>query len=450
MFLFIILMILNSTVTNDLLFDYRLDVGGFPLSILDGLVALAFLKQVLTPGRNTFRTDRTHPLLYWSLGLLVTAILVGMVGAAMGGAPVRQYVTVLRNLSMLPASIFIGYSLVTTPRSARTITYVWVMCSVLSALALLFVVGETTEVLKSTTSSFDELRRIRYGGDTGLAAAGILAVAAISRLRLFPGWVSIALLLICTLGIFSPPHRSAYVAGVMMFLFATLVMPRAPWGRRLGMVAIGTVFLGAALLGGAVVMTQVTGRDFQEYVVNKRLKTLNPFYNDETKTTVTATRLPGILAELQLWSESPLIGKGFAVSVRTQAEAGADLGMNHNVWTAALAQSGPVGLAAFLVPIFGTIVIGRRMWREQTDRDLALLGALATIVGFVAFVWGSLSLSINQQRAAILIGLMFGIAFRCRAMQLTLARQQAEARYLDTAGGYEPMAYDREDTVPVA
>src|SRR5258706_8578849 len=274
MFLFIILMVLNSTVTNDLLFDYRLEAGGFPLNILDGLLVVVFLKRIVMPGRKLFVTDRTHPLLYWSLGLVIAAIFLGMAGAAMGGAPVRQYVTVLRNLTMLPLSIFIGYSVATTPRSARTITYVWVICSVLSALSLLFLVGETTEVLKSATSSFDQLRRIRYGGDAGLAAAGILACAAISRVRLFPTWISIALLVICTLGIFSPPHRGAYVTGVMMFLFATLVMPRVQWGRRLGMVTVGTVLLGAALLGGALIMTQVTGRDFQDYVVNKRLKAL--------------------------------------------------------------------------------------------------------------------------------------------------------------------------------
>jgi hypothetical protein len=424
MFFFIILMVLNSTVTNDLLFDYRLEVGGFPLNVLDGLVALVFLKQIVTSGRKKFRTDRTHPLLYWSLGLLSAAIFLGMAGAAMGGAPVRQYVTVLRNLTTLPVAIFIGYTLATTPRSARTITYVWMICSVLSALSLLFLVGETTEVLKSTTSSFDQLRRIRYGGDAGLAAAGMLAFAAIAGVRLFPTWLSIALLVICTLGTFSPPHRGAYVTGIMMFLFSTLVMPRVRWGRRLGMAAVGIVFLGATLLGGALVVTQVTGRDFNDYIVNKRLKALNPFYNEETKTTVTGTRLPGILAELRLWSESPLIGKGFAVSARFQAEAGIDLGMNHNVWTAALCESGPIGLAAYLVPIFGTMVVGYRMWRDQTDRDTALLGALAAIVGFVAFLWGSLSLSINQQRLAILVGLMFGIAFRCRAMQLTLQRQQ--------------------------
>jgi hypothetical protein len=429
MFLFVILMILNSTVSNDLLFSFRLDVAGFPINILDGLLVLAFLQQLMAPARNPFPTDRRHPLFFWSLGLLLIAIFLGMFGAAVSGVGVRYYVTTLRNVTVLPVAIFIGYSLAATFRSVRTITYVWIICSVLSALSLLFLVGETTEVLKSTTSSFDQLRLIRYGGDIGLVGAGILAFAAIAGVRLFPRWLSILFLVICTLGLFSPPHRGTYVTGIGMFLFSTLVMPRVPWGRRLKMTAVGAVLLGATLLGGALVMTRVTGRDFQDYVVNKRLKALNPFYDEETKTTVTGTRLPGILAELRVWSENPLLGQGFAISARVQSEAGGELGMNHNVWTAALSESGPIGLAAYLVPIFGTIIVGYRMWRDQTDRDTAVLGAMAAIMAFVAFLWGTVSLSINQQRLAMMIGLMFGVAFRCRAMQLTLQRQQLQDAY---------------------
>jgi hypothetical protein len=50
-------------------------------------------------------------------------------------------------------------------------------------------------------------------------------------------------------------------------------------------------------------------------------------------------------------------------------------------------------------------------------------------MGAMAFIWASLSLSINQQRLGMLVGLMFGMAFRCRAMQLTLERQHALWEY---------------------
>jgi hypothetical protein len=241
--------------------------------------------------------------------------------------------------------------------------------------------------------------------------------------------LTLGLFLLTVAGVFAPPHRGAYVTGVLILCFSALVLPRVPLGRRFALAAIGMVLIGSTLLTGAVVMSRITGRDFEHYVVQKRLKQLAPWLDEETKVTVTGTRLPGILAELKVWSESPLIGQGFAISSRVEAEEGGELGMNHNVWTSALAQYGPVGFFAFAVPIVGTIVVGRRMVRAQTDVHMAVFGALAAIMGAMAFIWASLSLSINQQRLGMLVGLMFGMAFRCRAMQLTLERQHALWEY---------------------
>jgi hypothetical protein len=116
--------------------------------------------------------------------------------------------------------------------------------------------------------------------------------------------------------------------------------------------------------------------------------------------------------------------------------------MNHNVWTSSLAAMGPLGLAGYWVPIFGTIVVGHRTWRDQTERGLATIGALCAVVAFMGFMWGSLSLSINQQRPAIIVGLAFGMAFRARSMQLTLARQYAgyldEGQVIDADPGLVP------------
>jgi len=209
--------------------------------------------------------------------------------------------------------------------------------------------------------------------------------------------------------------------------------------------------LGVSLLAMSAVISQVTGRDFKSYVIEKRVKQLLPAYDEETKTTVLATRLPGILAELQLWLESPLIGQGFAIGTAYEDQMGArGMGMNHNVWTSALSQMGPVGFLGYVVPVIGCTIVGFRLWRDQTEPNIALLGALGAITGVISFLWASISMTINQQRLAIVVGLMFGIIFRCRAMQLTLVRQQAEAGYADDPAGYEPMAYDRAETVPTA
>jgi hypothetical protein len=132
MILFAILMLLNSTLPNELVLAYRFDLGPFPLNILDGLLLLVFLIQ-LFPSRHSFRADRVHPLLIWSIVLLVIAIFIGVIGATAEGTGIRQYVTAMRNLSVLPASIFIGYSVAKTPKTAKFMTYLWVICSILSA-----------------------------------------------------------------------------------------------------------------------------------------------------------------------------------------------------------------------------------------------------------------------------------------------------------------------------
>ena len=441
MILFVILMLINCTVPNEMLFDYRFDMGGFPVNALDVLLGLLFLQQVFAPGRDKFHTERTHPLLYWSLGLLVAAMFFGIAGAAIGGTGVRQYVTALRNLATLPASIFIGYTLLKNPQRVKPINYIWLFGSVLSAIALLFLIRETGEMV-AQGKSLDELRLIRYGGDTGLAAAGLLAFVLVSRIRLLPRALTLGLFLLTVAGVFAPPHRGAYVTGVLILMFSALVLPRVPVGRRFGMATVGALVIGSTLLSGAIMMSRLTGRDFKTYVIEKRLKQLAPWLDEETKVTVTGTRLPGIIAELKVWSESPLIGQGFAISTRVEAETGMELGMNHNVWTSALAQYGPVGFFAFAVPLVGAAVVGWRMVRAQTDLQTTILGALAAIMGTTAVIWATLSLSINQQRLAMLFGLMFGMAFRCRAMQLTLAKQQAEWAY---GQGYDDYAeYDQD------
>src|ERR1041385_2986518 len=81
MFLFALLMLVNFTVSNDLLFDYRLELLGMPLNVLDGLIVLVLLRQLFRSRREAMATHRTHPLLYWSMALCLGAMLLGTMGA---------------------------------------------------------------------------------------------------------------------------------------------------------------------------------------------------------------------------------------------------------------------------------------------------------------------------------------------------------------------------------
>src|SRR6266700_3800768 len=259
MFLFAILMFLNATVSNDLLFRFRWDIGGLPINAIDALTVLFLARQLFRSRSEDFQADRMHPLLAWSIALLLTASLFGIFGAITNGIGFRKWVTVLRNLLVLPMAILAGYNLVRSPRYAKPILYVWLIASYLSALSVLFMVRMTAEGVREG-SSFDQLRVIAYGGDAGLGAAALLAFAFVARVRLIRWWwLSLGLFLTAAVGYFSIPHRGNYLLGALTLLFAPIILPKVSWGRRLGMSTVGMVALAATLFAGVAAMSKFTG-----------------------------------------------------------------------------------------------------------------------------------------------------------------------------------------------
>ncbi len=430
-FFFVVLMAINSTMNSDLLFKLRVDIAGLPINLVDFALVVLLILGVISPGRERTLVERVHPLLMWSVGLFFMTLVVGIMGAMSSGVDVRAFVTVVRNVVCLPLAIIAGYLLIQNPRSARLVCGAWILASIASAIAVLFVAGGTVEKLSEGSGSFDKLREIRYGGDIGLWAFTFIAFTVISRVRYYPMVVALGVIVICAGGFFSMPHRGGYLIGVLTFLFASMVLPRVTFWRRAHMVLVGGLLLGIVLLSGAALYSWASGKDFTDYVINKRLKQMVPGFEDETHTTITATRMPGIQRELEIWAKSPLFGAGFAISKK--AEADGAVGMNHNVWTATMAETGLFGLAAYSISIIGSLVVGFRLWRAQTERFTSTIGALGAIVALSAFFNATLSLSINTQRSAVPLGLMAGIIFRCRVIQLTFLRARADRLKVDPA-----------------
>jgi hypothetical protein len=101
------------------------------------------------------------------------------------------------------------------------------------------------------------------------------------------------------------------------------------------------------------------------------------------------------------------------------------------VWTSSLAQSGILGLLGYMVPPVSMMLIGWRLVRQSNDKGLLYMGAMAAVVGCSAFLLSFMTLSINTQRQAISLGLLCGMVYRCRAIQLTMARAREYTGYLD-------------------
>jgi O-Antigen ligase len=448
--LFVLLVLVNSLADNDkVILEYRYEVAGLPINMLDFGLAVMFVAALATMNRPKQHTDRTHPLLYWTIGFLSASVVCGIFGAFRNNVELRYWVTIMRNVMTLPLCIFLGYHLIRTPRHAKWATYVMILGSIGSGIFVLLFVRESGEALKT----FDMLRSTTHGGDAGLYAMAFLAFAVIARAQFLPTWLSLALIPFSALCFFSLPHRSSWVTGAATMAFAVWLLPHVKFGRK----AVFAFGLGA-LLSVSIVMaisaySQLTGKDFGGYIEN-RLRSLLPGedeYAGIADRKAWATRLPGVVREFELWIKSPLTGQGFGI--QTQEEVGRMSegagSFRHNVWSASLAESGIFGLLGYMVPPITAMFIGFRLVRQAPDRGTLYLGALGAVVGCAAFFYSFMTLSINTQRIAIPLGLVCGMVYRCRAMQLTVAREYAG--YVDSpeelsmilddanlAGGYAP------------
>src|SRR5204862_6171856 len=102
------------------------------------------------------------------------------------GVAARNFVTAARDLSVLPIAIFIGYRILYAPQAAKPLTYIWLVCSIASAVIILFLVRETATEHIVEGRGFDRLRLISGGGDVGLSAGALLLMAIVSRRRIIP------------------------------------------------------------------------------------------------------------------------------------------------------------------------------------------------------------------------------------------------------------------------
>ena len=189
-----------------------------------------------------------------------------------------------------------------------------------------------------------------------------------------------------------------------------------------------TGMLLAIVLVGVLAVSLMTGRDYGSYVEN-RLVSLLPGEEAAFRPAAKAwdTRLPSAGRELILWSSSPIFGRGFGIGDLDDLATGYH-GYHHNVWTSTLSETGIIGLAGMLVVVFGTIVIGQRLAKDRGGRPYVLTGALAAITGVAALLAGTMTMSINTQRQALSLGLIFGLALRTRVLQLAHRQHSGESK----------------------
>jgi hypothetical protein len=382
---FTLLMVLNyATDRERFLFAYRFDVFGMPINVLDVLVAIGLVLLPFSWRRRAYATETTHAALKWTVGALVVAWISGTVMGFLIGADVREVVAMGRNVLNLAFAHLLGYAAVSTLSQVKWAGYVILLSSFLSAGAALLFMRDSTETLNYVGSTFHTLRSSNKGGDLGVVGAGFVVFCLVAGLRYMNWLVAAGVLVVCAVGAFSLPHRSSYLVAALTIGFAAVALPPVGIARRLGTSAVTVGALVVVLSMSAVAYSRASGRNFDEYV-KTRVLSMIPGVDVGHENRPWETRIPGIVAELQMWMTSPVFGRGFGCqNVLAERYVNGTIGFRHNVWTAGLAEGGLPLLAGYLMPCVFSIVIGWRMVKERWDRVTVMIGAIAAMNGLLA------------------------------------------------------------------
>ena len=181
-----------------------------------------------------------------------------------------------------------------------------------------------------------------------------------------------------------------------------------------------------SLLLALQVGSSLTGKDMFEKMEARLYSMLPGDHAGGMKARAWESRLPGTLKELRLWSESPVIGRGFGIHDTWEAEPQIYGGLRHNSWSSTLAETGLIGFAAFGLMAGACFLCGLRILRDGGDKYTLLMGMLGAVTAVYATVHGLATMSFNQMRPGLPLFITTGVILRLRAMQLTELRQMAD------------------------
>jgi hypothetical protein len=435
--LLVILVLINWTVV----LEHRWTVGGFPLNVFDGVLAVGVLLALIPfkGGKTSVAHTRTHPLLWPILVVFGAAIAFGFVTSASTLAEPRWIITDARNMVALPLSVFIGYRLTLSFSTCKWL--IWTAIGAGAAVgieaALSFIQnGQQVYSLKSV----NVLRETQYVHMMGGIVAALLLFSVVAQVRALPLWVAVPVAIICFGGDCATLSRSDWAAILVTFCAVFFIVPRERRLTGMALTAVGIVVLLVSLWVGVLVADQIVGHDLPAVLEDRVASMLPGYQRTSHRSAAWDTRMPGIYDELALFAGNPLVGRGFGIQdVEAYMHGNMSGSYRHNTWTSTLAATGLVGFTAMIMVFAGMTVAGWRMVKDRLDRTTVLIGALGVLTS-VYWAWlGMCSMTFNTQREAMVVGLLCGVVLRCRAMQLAVkASVDEEVQSPAPEGPYVP------------
>jgi hypothetical protein len=399
---------------------------GVPLGVMEIFLAALVLYAVFAGARlsSAYPSRRMHPALVVMLALMLLSVVTGTIMSFVSQITIDHYLRMLRELGAWPIYIFIGYRLMATPRSGTYFASLIVFCGVLMASILILNFRSNAESIE-IDESYNAVRTVWYISWYSGMAAMILAYGMVTGDKLLPTIIAAPLACYCLAGQFAPLHRVEWMG--IMFCFAALVVI-LPAGKRLATAikGVGVLIVVLVFLVFMVhVVSSMTHRDFDQYVTD-RLESLLPTERKTSKETKAwDTRTDSIKAELDMWLDSPLLGRGYGIQedLVGQGKVTNWGAFHHNGWCSILAQTGIIGLAGFMICLVGMFVIGRKVVFMAPTKGMRLIGAMAVMGACYEFaeVLGAMAWT---SRFALFNGVICGMAFRCYDMMEAVTIEQ--------------------------
>ena len=437
-FFIFIYTILNAIVSSaGFQNKYRISFGGgVEVGIMEALLLMGLIVGTFWGGSGNRAdrdpVDRTHPALVLCLVFLGFGFLCGVFGMFMHDASLRFKLVFTREFFGMPAAVYTGYRLVPSLRAGAKIPYAFVIGGIGTSIFLLaaFVSGSERYALRGDTNA---LRTVQFITNYAGVGTALLLYSVLSGYRLFPTVVTLALAGFCFVGQLAPLHRSDWVAQMAAISAIPLGLRPGERFKQAIRLVLAAIALTISLWIGLHLASALTGRNFHRTFEQRVLSMLPGERLRASDQKAWDTRLPAMQYELQMWLTSPVIGHGFAAqeAIAGSSEAGGDVtwGFHHNAYTSTLAQVGIIGFAGVVMAVWSPIFIGIKLVRNATDRGSVLMGGLGIVCGCQQAVLGMATASFNGYRMAMMIGLISGMCFKMRDMQLTAQRLHAEYGY---------------------
>lgn len=424
--------ILNSIVSSAGFQNiYRIEIAGVPVGVMEGMLALGLIVAIFAGGSHKPHhdpIDRTHPVYAICIICLVIGQLMGMMGMFFHDAPLRAKLVFSREFFGMLAAVYTGYRLLPSIRAASKVPYAFVFGGIGTAIFLIYAFARGSEryALHGDTNA---LRTVQFVTTYAGVACAILLYSVLSGMRLFPTPISLAIAGFCFVGQLAPLHRSDWLAQLAAIAAVPLGLrpgERIKQGFRLVLAAIALVL---SLWFGLHVASAATGRNFHKTFEDRVISMLPGERLKSSDQKAWDTRLPAIQVELQMWLVNPLMGRGFGAQEGSGLEEAVGYGFHHNAYTSTLAQVGVIGFIGVVLAVWSPVFVGMKLVRAGNDRGTVLLGGLGIVTGVQQGVLGMATASFNGYRMAMMIGLISGMCFKVRDMQLTAARLNAEYGY---------------------